>query len=417
MTKKFCLFLFKFLVFASFGQIQLFPFSTQSEFNAWSPYSSQSPSSFGYYSIEQAVEYNVNTSNYSYLLSTQVLKTQLQTQLVDNFKVSFKVRKLLSNSENSYFPLLLTQNVLTGSNQHPWRLGPFNTPTLGDQQTNALLGVVFTHNQIGFVYRQHQSSSAMISYVNDFTMPSNTDLWVQIEKKCAEGYIMSVFTDSTMTSAPIVNEYYNVSLLSVPLGSMYIANCNGNGELTKHDDLLDDYKVELIQNAQVNFNYDITPGTCTTPGHVIIQNVSGGNPPYSYSFNNGSLNTQNFFPFTIEENVLATVYDAAGCSGSMNIDLSGYGETGTVRFPNVFTPDNNEVNDTWYVTGSCVRNVSCTILNRWGDKMGQINSIEEGWNGKFDGNDCAEGLYFYSATVEFTSGIISNYHGFIDLIR
>jgi gliding motility-associated-like protein len=409
--------LFTLLVFSSIGQVQTFPFSTQSDYNAWAPYSSHTPGSFNYNSVVQAVQYNVNTTDYDYLLSTQVLKTQLQTQLVDNFKVSFKVRKQLSNSANSYFPLLLTQNILSGSNQHPWRVGPFNTPTLGNQQTNALLGVVFTHHQIGFVYRQHQSSSAMISYVNGFTIPVNTDLWIQIEKRCAAGYSLRVFTEPTMTTSPIVDEYYNVSLLSVPLGTMYIANCNGNGELTRHNDLLDDYKVELIQNAQVNYNYDIIPGTCTTPGQVIIQNVSGGTPPYEFSFNGSPLSSQNIFNITSEEEVLATVYDATGCSGSINIDLSGYGGTGIVSFPNVFTPDNDEVNNVWFANGSCIRNFNCTILNRWGNQITQLNAIDQSWNGKSDGKECTTGIYFYSATVEFTSGEIANYHGFIDLIR
>jgi gliding motility-associated-like protein len=58
-----------------------------------------------------------------------------------------------------------------------------------------------------------------------------------------------------------------------------------------------------------------------------------------------------------------------------------------------------------------------TILDRWGNQITQLNAIDQSWNGKSDGKECTTGIYFYSATVEFTSGEIANYHGFIDLIR
>jgi gliding motility-associated-like protein len=407
-----------FLIFLSgnlFSQVEVYPFSTQNEYNSWNPFSTDTPNPFSYNISGQSINYNEYSVEYEHLLSSQLLKQELPFQLVDNFRVSFKVRKQLSNSSNTYFPLLLTQNILTGAHQHPWRLGPYQTPTLGNQQNVALIGVVFTHNNVGFLHRQHQSNSGQIQYLNNFSMPSNTDLWIRIEKTCSNGFRLTVFNTSTMDNTPLADQFFNYSSIAVPLGALYIANCNGNGELTQHNDLLDEYRVQLIPNANVDFDYTITPPTCSSPGEILVTNITGGTAPYSVSFNGGTTSGSTSYTFTTEEQVTINVHEGSGCSGYMNVDLSNIGGTGIVNFPNVFTPNKDGVNDKWMANGSCIRSFSCTILNRWGDEIEQLDSIDQGWDGKSDSKECVTGIYFYSATVEFTSGEQASYHGFIHL--
>lgn len=67
----------------------------------------------------------------------------------------------------------------------------------------------------------------------------------------------------------------------------------------------------------------------------------------------------------------------------------------SINIPNVFTPNNDGVNDTFKIEGIS-DDISLTILNRWGEKVFQTNNANmEFWNGKLNGKDCSDGVYFY----------------------
>jgi gliding motility-associated-like protein len=312
--------------------------------------------------------------------------------------------------------MLLTNNVLSPPNEHPWRLGPSSPSALGDQQSVGLLGVIFTGDQIGFVYRQNNSSNAQINYIENFNLPSNTDLWIELKKTCTFGFRLSVFDTPLMNNTPLAVETTNFVNISVPLNALYIANANGNGALTEQNDLLDDYRIELLPNAVIDFQHSITPATCTTPGLLSIDGISGGIPPYSISFN-GTISSVPTYTFENGSSVAVSVTDNSGCSANANIDLPSPTGIGSLEFPNVFTPNKDNTNEKWFVTGNCVKSFSCVILDRWGNEVITLTSLDQSWDGTFKSKNCSDGIYFYQATAEFSSGQKTDYHGNISLLR
>lgn len=63
--------------------------------------------------------------------------------------------------------------------------------------------------------------------------------------------------------------------------------------------------------------------------------------------------------------------------------------------PNIFTPNNDGVNDLWSPTFYSVDEVF-EIYNRWGNKIYTLNSQSNGWNGQTNKEqDCPDGVYFY----------------------
>ena len=40
-----------------------------------------------------------------------------------------------------------------------------------------------------------------------------------------------------------------------------------------------------------------------------------------------------------------------------------------IRLPNVFTPNADNANDVWFISGSCIQDIECVIVNRWGEIM------------------------------------------------
>lgn len=92
--------------------------------------------------------------------------------------------------------------------------------------------------------------------------------------------------------------------------------------------------------------------------------------------------------------------------------------------PNVFSPNDDGVNDFWYVNfGEVVENVRVDIYNRWGQKVFAATNYElcdeetglRCWNGENMSNDeqCPDGSYFY--TVELLDG--RKHKGFFKLYR
>lgn len=115
------------------------------------------------------------------------------------------------------------------------------------------------------------------------------------------------------------------------------------------------------------------------------------------------------YPFPVG----STIYNSAGtytvllmvtqvsatttCSGTattvVTVDLPS-----ALTIPNVFTPNNDGVNDYFTLQTTSVSEITCTIFDRWGVKMYDVKS-ETGnisWDGKnLSGKEVPEGTYFY----------------------
>ncbi|MGQ0830008.1 MAG: gliding motility-associated C-terminal domain-containing protein [Bacteroidota bacterium] len=84
--------------------------------------------------------------------------------------------------------------------------------------------------------------------------------------------------------------------------------------------------------------------------------------------------------------------------------------------PNVFTPNNDGVNDEWIVN-NLPANTQIQIFNRWGGLV--INAVAQGtyrWDGKTKtGLECSDGTYYYVISGKDKESIKEK--GFVQLIR
>ena len=89
-----------------------------------------------------------------------------------------------------------------------------------------------------------------------------------------------------------------------------------------------------------------------------------------------------------------------------------------LEMPNVFTPNNDGTNDLFIPSNIVdVEDVNIVITNRWGQVVYQNNDVLTGWNGKFRGNDCEEGTYFWLVNYKTAKGEDRSIHGFVNLQR
>ncbi len=82
-------------------------------------------------------------------------------------------------------------------------------------------------------------------------------------------------------------------------------------------------------------------------------------------------------------------------------------------FPNIFTPNNDGVNDVWKIDLRGYENIQCNIYNRWGNKIYETDYNIILWDSRTtSGEKCSDGIYYY--TIETKE---KTFKGFIQLIR
>ena len=186
---------------------------------------------------------------------------------------------------------------------------------------------------------------------------------------------------------------------------------------------LDSVFVEPLDPPVAAFSASPTSGCA--PLEVTFTNSSQNTTDYVWYMNNEAMDTLyiNTPGTTIynESAVVMMVATRASCSdtayATINVDPCPFP---TVYAPNVFTPNNDGYNDSFYLTVENAAEVELIITNRWGNIVFQHTATNPTWDGKSktpSGADCAEGVYFYRYKVTGVVGDILEGHGFVHLVR
>jgi gliding motility-associated-like protein len=88
--------------------------------------------------------------------------------------------------------------------------------------------------------------------------------------------------------------------------------------------------------------------------------------------------------------------------------------------PNVFTPNNDKVNDVFRLIASSLKEIEISIFDRWGNKVYELTSDTGNfaWDGKNQsGKECAAGTYFYIIKAQGKDGQDFNEKGNVSLFR
>lgn len=89
-----------------------------------------------------------------------------------------------------------------------------------------------------------------------------------------------------------------------------------------------------------------------------------------------------------------------------------------IEMPNVFTPNEDGVNNTYQPeTIQNVNDYHLVILNRWGEIVYETNDLNQGWNGQFKEKDCTNGIYFWRVDYSQLNNSKKSKSGFLTLIR
>ena len=175
---------------------------------------------------------------------------------------------------------------------------------------------------------------------------------------------------------------------------------------------------EVAQQPVAQFT--ATPTTGFVPLQVTTQNQSSNATEYDWLIGGfGSAQPPDVEPLTsVAENPIFTFQDtgtyvitliasnALGCTDTARQTIHVLEEL-QVIIPNVFTPNNDGINDWFGITANLSVPASVVILNRWGnvvfekDFLTEAGDFVEVWDGTSTGSvTVPDGVYFYRIALE-----------------
>lgn len=161
------------------------------------------------------------------------------------------------------------------------------------------------------------------------------------------------------------------------------------------DDMGNDTLVNIIvpEPNRIVFNPQVTPAICNASTGRIKLNVSGGTPPYFYSW--AGVNASSAIAAGLPQaSYHVVVTDAKGCEADTSIALPE-GEC-LVKGELVFTPNGDGINDTWNIFNiNFFPNSKVVVYNRWGQAVHEQQGVYKSWDGTHWGQPVPDATYFY----------------------
>lgn len=88
-----------------------------------------------------------------------------------------------------------------------------------------------------------------------------------------------------------------------------------------------------------------------------------------------------------------------------------------IDVPNTFSPDDNGINDKVFVKGPGIVDMTFRIFDRYGQKMFETTSQNEGWDGFFKGKKLNPGTFMWTLEYVLVDGTSNTKSGNITLVK
>ena len=162
--------------------------------------------------------------------------------------------------------------------------------------------------------------------------------------------------------------------------------------------------------------------TAKTLKQAIFQFDGSGsqfNTKSSFLINGVEVDTMQILDYQFRDTGHHTVqyiaFNEFGCSDTSTAEVFVFDEF-EFLIPNVFTPNNDGINETFSIRACGVYDYEIQIFNRFGDKVFGSNSLNINWDGTVSGREAESGIYFYVIRILDFRGDYQNYNGTITLI-
>ncbi len=185
----------------------------------------------------------------------------------------------------------------------------------------------------------------------------------------------------------------NVDLDSVPPGIYTLTVTDTNGcTITAAS-------FSIIATPPVIAQYTADTLIGQTPFTINFTNTSIGASNYLWDFGTGDTSNlinpvYTYLPLG-QSTVCLTAISPTGCIDSI-CDTVDVFLNSVFVIPNVFTPNDDNINDIFTVQGVGLVKMDAEIYNRWGEKIFEWHTVNGGWSGRTSaGINASDGSYYY----------------------
>jgi len=195
----------------------------------------------------------------------------------------------------------------------------------------------------------------------------------------------------------------------------------GNYNVTVTDTLLHTCAIaytEIQQPPELQiFVIDTIMSVNSASNGEIEVSVTGGAGDYTLEWSNGSSSKR---LINLQQGSYGlTVTDANQCETKIAVTIVNYDCLVNSNIPNVFTPNNDGLNDYFKIDSERYTQFNAQIINRWGMKVYEWYDTEDWWDGTYmkTGKAVSPGIYYYVVTIQCYNNDIFEAKGFLHLVR
>jgi PKD repeat protein len=175
------------------------------------------------------------------------------------------------------------------------------------------------------------------------------------------------------------------------------------------------YKIHVGNCPVADFTYLVTDSCNVYAAHIVSNSQYAVNQEFKIE---DKLYTDSVFTHMFTQNgtyvVALKVKNQYGQDSiSKTIEINNPACESSLFVPNVFTPNGDNINDTWHCTGEYITQFEATIFNRWGQQVFTTQDINQAW----DANSYSEGVYFLILKAQGLDGKVYEHKGFVQVLR
>lgn len=155
----------------------------------------------------------------------------------------------------------------------------------------------------------------------------------------------------------------------------------------------------ITSTSTVLSEFTATPTTGQAPLTVNLTNASTNAINYLWQFGTIDTSTQIDPTYIVgspgQFQICLIAYNSFGCTDT-SCSFIEVDENSVFVIPNIFTPNDDNVNDVFTVQGSGLKTLDAEIFNRWGHKIFEWHTTAGDWDGRTaSGVPAPSGTYFY----------------------